>query len=154
MPTFLKAFGIGGLMVVLGIFWVQRDMRLRIWGQETDALLTGDWESTGARRGGKHRKISYTFTPDPSQPRVQGGATVPDEWVPPGTTVKVEYLPSDPKVNRMVGQGGVTGYLLILAGLGISGVGVYLVMNESVKDSHATATPIDARPKIVRKLLD
>jgi len=153
MPVFLKSLGIGLLIVIISLFMVQKDLRLRIWGVETEATVSDAWMASSGKFGTrKNLKVEYVFR-DPQDQRVTGEFSPGNDWLPPADLkVKVTYLPYKPGVNRLSSQSGTGGYILLLFGLGLSGYGVYRFFTESVVASHRTAEPINPYGKVGKAL--
>ncbi len=141
MPVFLKAFGIGFLLFIIGLVMVQKDLRLRIWGITAEAVITEAWDSSGmSRRSTPNVGLLFRF-PDAQGVDVIGEAHVAVDWKrPEDNKVKIIYLPGDPKIHKLAEASSLGSYVLFLLGIVLMGMGVFLFFNQSVVDSHKTAS--------------
>lgn len=151
MPTFLKILGSGLLVTLLGIFFVQRDIRLRIWGVTVDANLSGAWVGEGLLDNEKKiEKIEFTFR-DAKSDLHQGSFVPRSGWKPASDmTVKVLYLASDPTIYRLASEGAFGAYVFFIAGLLLVALGVRMFFQESVVASHKSETLVNAKGKVGR----
>ncbi|MCW8131727.1 MAG: hypothetical protein KIS92_15380 [Planctomycetota bacterium] len=147
MPAFLKILGLGLLLSLVGIFLVQRDLRLRMWGVPADALIEGAWQKEGMLGGKEISSVEYTFR-DRKDEQFHGAFKPAKGWVPESTTVKIVYLASDPRINRLASDGAVGSYVLLVVGLLLSALGVKMFFSESVVASHKSETPISGKGRI------
>jgi hypothetical protein len=159
MPTSFKLIGIGLLLSLIGLFMVQQDVRLRLWGKKVMADVMETYEATGrgGRKGGWNMVYRYT---DEKGKDYRGGCAFPRGYNPADLRIEVVYLPSNPEVHRLASASAFFSYLFLLVGVALTAGGVWYFNRETVVEAHnQTAEDIEKwkeppKPKdIARKVL-
>jgi hypothetical protein len=132
MPTSFKIILIGLLLIVVGLFWGIRDLRLKMSGRSTTATITG---AAAASRGSV--KVFYVFS-DETGADCNGECVKGSDWVPPAEgKLPVIYLPGQPSTVRPADAVGYTGFLVFLLGIAVTAGGFWYFNRESVVEAHA-----------------
>jgi hypothetical protein len=138
MPTSFKIMGIGLLLFVVGLFMLQKEFRLMIWGKKAEAQIADAWVSSGiGRRSSSKVEVEYLFSDDKNQ-SVKGYFYIHDSAdVPTNDKVTVLYLPGKPEINRPVNQSSWAPYLFFIGGIGLFIYGLwYMMKSETVLEAH------------------
>ncbi len=142
MPFFFKLGGLGLILTVMGLFMVKQDVRLRIWGEQAEGTIDGAWVNQGLRRGGDVVKVGYTYFHE-KEGMLKCSFSPASGWKPPADLkVKVTFLPYDPHVCRTEFESSRWAYILTSVGFLMLGVSAWLLFNESVVDSQASASTV------------
>jgi hypothetical protein len=136
MPLSFKMVGLGLLLLLIGIFLAQKELRLRVWGQKAQATITGVNEVRSRRN--TRLEASYVF-PDAQGKKCKGAIFVPDGWTPSGDgTLEILYVPGSPEVNRPAANSESLGFWILALGLGLTVFGGwYFLKKETVVEAHA-----------------
>jgi hypothetical protein len=127
----LGVVGLGLLLVLVGISGLQKDVRLRLWGSRTPGGIVDVYELRDAE--GPRCDVVYYFVKADGLAQ-RGSTSLPVEWKrPAGGTLQIVYLPGDPEVNAIVGEGpsenfwaGLVVFLLGLPFLACGGCSFHL----------------------------
>ena len=138
MPLSFKLMGAGIVLTLVGFFMSLSSLRLAIWGKPAKAEIVHAIERT-KRRSDRvtHVAVSYRFRDDKGED-VLGGVNMPPGYVPPADAqLDVVYVSGASKTNRLASKSGWTGYLCLLGGLALSGIGFWYFNVETVNEAHA-----------------
>ena len=132
MPTSFKIVLVGLLLIIVGLFWGIRDLRLKMSGRSAVAMITG---ASNSSRGSV--KIFYVFS-DEKGGDCNGEFVAGSGWVPPADgRLPVVYLPGQPSTVRPVDAVGYTGVFVFLFGIAVTAGGFWYFNRESVVEAHA-----------------
>jgi hypothetical protein len=108
----------GGLLLAVGLFQVQKDLRLRLFGVRAQAEITEIWRPTN-RRGEPLPEIAvnYVFTDQAGQARTSGDRVGRSFSGRVGEQVEIVYFADRPGTSKLVENTSL--WYLALAGIGL-----------------------------------
>jgi hypothetical protein len=139
MPLSFKIVGVGLLLMLFGFFSSLTSLRLSFFGKKTKADLMEAWAKFDKNSDEmvSNIELKYRFFDEKGE-QFYGGTRVAKNYVPPADgKVDIVYISGSPKNNRLASASGWSGYMIFLAGIVVSAIGVVYFNNESVKDAHA-----------------
>lgn len=174
MPNSVKLIGIGFLLSIFGLFFVQRDLRLHFGGRTVEAEVMEDHETRSRslrslRPGETKLSVTYRFTDDKGEMVLGGGklplnyigstpsnGTVPD--APKFLMVKVVYLPGRSDLNKMVDEPSSRQYWMLYIGLALMAAGFavaklesYFAISHRIKKKSAPPVGMPVEPSVPQK---
>ena len=154
MPTFIKLLGFGILVTLISFFFVQQDIRLKIWGKEALGEVNDVWMSSdGSLRAPDKVKVELGYSDEKGEyQKTEVVVKSLDDLTEDRKHIKIVYLPGGSKIVRIAGRSAWMSYVGLLVGLAMIGAGVHLLYNEPVVASHASEHPVQTSR--IQKYLD
>jgi hypothetical protein len=160
MPLSFKLVGLGLLVLLVGTFMMQKELRLRLWGKKIEAAISNECDIV-TRRGGSVHEVSYAFYDEKSNSQGRGAFYTDNGWTTPQSgNLEVLYVPGSPDVNRLARVSSNAGFLVFGIGLLVTAFGIFVFFKvETIQDAHAeTARTIEEAqnpldPKGLRRVL-
>jgi hypothetical protein len=150
MPMSFKIIGVGLILILVGFFSSLTSLRLSFFGKKTKADLMEAWAKFDKNSDEmvSNIELKYRFIDDKGE-QIYGGTRVPKDYRPPEDgKVEVVYISGSSKNNRLASASSWSGYLIFIAGIVVTVIGVVYFNNESVNEAHAeTAATMDRAHK-------
>ena len=152
MALSLKLLLVGLLAVAVGGLWSANEIRMRLSGRKTTAVIVPASEDSSGRA---RADVSYVFADEDGSDR-SGSFFADSNWQPPeDRKIEVVYLPGRPETVRLAGEKSSAGFIVFVCGVAVTGLGIWFFRHESLVqkgDRMVKKDPEDGKSDMFGKL--